>query len=193
MRNLIMMIMLLFFVFPLLLNGQTSFIPDSTVNSIMVLRNIHSVENFSQSTLDVLPVNEFDTSFFKEEQPFVLFVNYSQTEYLMAIIHEGTFKYWFSEFKIGYLCFECLINSKIQYVQTSYPSFYTESGLKLGVDTVDVVYQKGRPKYIGKNEILYCFNSNSSELDESDVCEYFLKCTICKDKVTKIEYGYDLW
>ena len=172
--------------------GQSSFIPDSTVNAVMVLRNKNSAEKFSQTKLESFVVNEFDTCLFEEEQPFVLFINDNKTEYLMAIIHEGTSSFLFSEFKIGYLCFDSLIKFNIQYIQTPYLSFFTESGLKLGITSMDVVDQKGTPTLWNSNQIVYCLDLNGFGFDENNVCDYYLQCTIHDDKVTKIEYGYSL-
>ncbi len=170
--------------------GQSKFIPDSTVNSILALRSPKTIEKFSSRVLDSLPVNEFASSFLYEEQPFVLFINSNRTEFLMAIIHEGTYKLYFSEFKIGYLCYDSLINSDIKYIQTPYTSFYTESGLKLGIKIDNVMDVKGSSATYTNDNLCYCYNSIDSEFVIYGECEYFLRCIIKNDIVVKIEYGY---
>ena len=73
--------------------------PDTTINKVLVLQNVSSVSLFIQNP-DTLPIIYENLDYFKYDSPFVLFLNKSKTRYLAAIIHEGTWKNFFSEFEI---------------------------------------------------------------------------------------------
>jgi len=126
------------------------FIPDTTINSILLLQNTSSSILFC-SNLDSSKINhDGEIDFFKEEQPFVLFLNTYKTEYLIAIIHEGTFKYYFSEFEIGKISDSILQKLKIPYIVTQYKDFRTENNLSLGITLDDL--EKKRNKLYSQRE-----------------------------------------
>lgn len=166
--------------------GQNKFTPDYMISSLLKMRDIStSLELFSSSMLIIE-----EEKFFKIDQPFMLFLNSSKTEYLIAIIHEGTWKFYFSEFEIGKISDSILTALKIPYIVTKYSNFQTENNVFLGLYLKDVERLKGMNYLRKENRIRYCYNSLNSEFAEYSSCEYYFECELTDDKVTKIRFGY---
>lgn len=169
--------------------SQKEFIPDTTINSTLVLRNISSAKMF-YTNIDSSIIIDDENNFFKIKQPFILFLNDSKTHYLAAIIHEGTWINYFSEFEIGEITDTTLERINLTYIITKYKDFKTESGIGLGI-TLDSLKQiKGNDYLIVNNKIKYCYNSSSSEFLDYGGCEYYLECEIKNNKIIRIRFGY---
>lgn len=182
-------IIILYLILPNNILSQKEFIPDTTINSKLILRNIGSAKMF-YANIDTSIIIDDENNFFKINQPFLFFLNDSKTQYLAAIIHEGTCINYISEFEIGEISDTTLEKINIPYIITKYKDFKTESGIGLGI-TLDSLQQiKGNDYLIVNNKIRYCFNSSGSEFLDYGGCEYYLECEIKNNKIIKIKFGY---
>ena len=169
--------------------GQKEFIPDTTINSILLLRDIPSSTLFCSNS-DSLIIIDKKIDFFELDQPFVLFVNISKTKYLAAIIHEGTWKNYFSEFEIGEISDSILKEMNIPYIVTKYQDFQTENNIHIGLSLKGLEELKGNEYVRIGNKAKYCHNSLNSEFLEIGGCEYYFECELIDDKISKIRFGY---
>lgn len=170
--------------------GQIEFIPDTTINSIISLCDISSSFLFNSDLDTNAIIRDGELDFFKEEQPFVLFLNSSKTEYLLAIIHEGTWDFYFSEFKVGVISNGILQKINIPHIVTQYQNFHTENNIHIGMPVETLEKLKGM-KYIRTgNKIKYCHNSLDSEFMEYGECEYYFECELINNKISKFRFGY---
>jgi hypothetical protein len=168
--------------------GQKKFTPDTTINSILQLRNISSFALFYPNTDSIVTTENL--VFFDFDQPFVLFLNASKTEYLAAIVHEGTWKNYFSEFEIGKISDNILQKMNIPYIVTEYQNFQTESNIYVGISVKTLEQLKGRDYLRIGNKIKYCYNRLDSEFLEIGECEYYLECELIDNKIIKFRFGY---
>jgi hypothetical protein len=182
-------IIVLYLILPYNILSQKEFIPDTTINSKLILRNIGSAKMF-YANIDSSIIIDDENNFFKIKQPFILFLNDSKTQYLAAIIHEGTWRNYFSEFEIGEITDTTLSGINFPYIITKYKDFKTESGISLGI-TLDSLKQiKGKNYSVIDNKIKYCYNSLNSEFLENDDCEYYLECELENNRIIRIRFGY---
>ena len=164
------------------LSGQTVFTPDTTINSSLTLRNTAFSSLYSNFDTHAIVCDE-ESFYFKEEQPFVLFLNASRTEYLIAIIHEGTWDFYFAEFEVGKISDSILLQISIPYIVTSYQNFQTESSIYIGMSVETLEQIKGVDYVQINNNIRYCYNSLDSEFIEYGGCEYYLEIEIIDNKI----------
>lgn len=125
---------------------QKNHSPDTTINNLLALSNENSAKNFYPLIDSVSLINEdsFNSMFdILDNHPFVIFVNSKQTEYLIAFFHEGGTHNSFNEFQIGYLTKDIIKKINSRYIKTQYNSFYTNSGLHLGISQKTLQKIKG--------------------------------------------------
>jgi len=188
-----LLLICVFFVFTFTYNcrvfGQKEFVPDTTVNSILLLRNVSSFALFCSNSDSIIIIDK-KIVFFDFDQPFVLFLNVSQTKYLAAIIHEGTWKNYFSEFEIGEISDSTLQEIDIPYIVTKHQDFQTENNIHINMPMKSLEHLKGKDYVLVGNKIKYCYNSLDSEFLEFGGCEYYLECELVNDKIVKFRFGY---
>ena len=180
-----------FFVLPFCCNeisAQKEFVPDTTINNLFFLQDDASSEVFYPNINNVKLLDE--ELFSQDVSPHIIFLNANKTQYLIAFLHEGTFKNWFSEFEIGYVTETVFEEIKDKYTETSYKDFQTESKLRLGMTLSELEGIKGKNYIRDGNKITYCYNSPNSEFLEYGDCEYYLECELLQNKVCKIRFGF---
>ncbi len=169
------------------------FIPDTTVNNKLSFHQPNSLNNFYSfnSELQITDNGKM------REFPFVCFVNESGNQYLIAYLYEGSMVNSFSCFEIGYLNPEDNIYNLEKY-QIQEKDFYTESGLKLGLDKNQVIKIKGNnyrvEEKMNKEFFIYTINnySKSEFLKRYSMPSYTMKVEFNEiGKVEMIYYGFD--
>lgn len=105
---------------------------DTTINRMIVLRNSFSIE---KNLGDIVSKLNKD-----KDLPEVYFKNKSGTECLRLIFFPGDAKNIISLFEVSKVG---LINKPSKSWQSNFSSFFTESGIKLGMTMSDVVGKKG--------------------------------------------------
>jgi hypothetical protein len=172
--------------------GQKEFIPDTTINSILLLRDIPSAALFyskPDSITRIIIDKELDF-FGGDHSPFILFLNTSKTKYLTAIIHEGTWENYFSEFEIGEISDSILKEMDIPYIVTTYQDFQTENNIHIGMSIKALEQLKGKNYVRIDNKIKYCYNSLDLEFLEFGECEYYLESELINGRIVKFRFGY---
>lgn len=165
------------------------FVPDTTINNRLVLRNPFSVENFYKDTFDLFPES-------KENQfPVVYFCNKDTTEYLAIYHYYGDLKNQFSLFEVGY-CSKLKKNVNVEFVRTSNESFVTESNISLKRNRGEIINIKGEDFFLRtdnqKTIMRYELNDyeNSLFLKEHKMPAYFLEISIEDDKIIMFKFGF---
>ncbi len=161
---------------------EVTFLPDSTVNNILILNNAESSKRFYSEISSEKVIN------FLRESPVLGFTNKDANEYLLLYQYEGGVKDAFSCFEIGNI-----ESIKEELTITSHRKFETESGLMLGMSMNDLIRIKGKSYKKNENKIIYRITdySNSNFLKNYNVPAYFLECTLKDNKIVKIKYGFD--
>lgn len=170
--------------------GQIEFVPDTTINSILLLQDISSSISFDSTLNSSVVIDSAELLDAVDGHPFVLFLNTSKTEYLMAMIHEGTWLFYFSEFEVGKISDSLLQRINIPYIVTQYQDFQTENNIHVGMSLEILEQLKGQDYVRTGNKIRYCYNSLDSEFLEYGGCEYFLECDLVNNKIFKFRFGY---
>ena len=162
--------------------GENKFIPDSTINNVLILNNRESSKKFYPKISSENLIN------FLRESPVLGFSDKTRKEYLLLYQYEGGVKDEFSCFEIGYIS-----DLQKEITKTGYSSFKTESGLKLGMSFEELIKIKGKDYTKKENNIIYQINdySNSIFLRKYNMPSYFLECTMKDDKIIKIKLGFD--
>lgn len=169
---------------------QNSFIPDTTINSLYLLRDAKSSEVFYPN-INAIEMIDRDFVFIKEFSPFIIFSNSDKTKYLFAFQHEGDINYSFSEFEIGYITGGIEKEENSRYFITEYDDFKTESNIHLGMTLDDLESIKGK-NYTRKGDIItYLVNDINCEfLRRYNMPEYFLRCEFMDNRVCNIKFGF---
>ena len=175
------------------------FIPDTTVNSRIILENDNSVlKNFGDISHLVRP----DTGKIMIRFPVVYYKNKSGTQFLRMELHPGNCSNQFSKFTIGYIKY---IPEKEPLNQSNFINFYTESGIKLGMSLEEVQKIKGyfynsadlenTRVLIYKIEEHVCINGDyiftSKFLERYGLPVYTAYYWFKNDKLVKFEYGFE--
>lgn len=151
--------------------AQNSFIPDTTINSLYVLRDAKSSG--------------------KEVSPFIIFTNTDKTKYLFAFQHEGDINYSFSEFEIGYITGGIEKEENSRYFITEYEDFKTESNIHLGMTLEDLENIKGKNYTRNGDIITYLVNDIDCDfLRRYNMPEYFFRCELIDNRVCNIKFGF---
>jgi hypothetical protein len=159
-----------------------TFAPDSTVNTIIRLKN----ENSSIKFYPLIKKNKLLD--YVRESPVKFFSNNSNTEYLLAYNYEGDVEDSFSCFEIG------IINKdfELKGAETEYDSFKTESGIKLGISLKELEKIKGKD-YIQENNIItyqISDSNGSSFLKNYNMPFYFMSFEFNDNKLVKYKFGF---
>jgi hypothetical protein len=164
------------------IHKEVSFLPDSTVNNILILHNAESSKLFYPE----ISSEKFIT--FLRNSPVLGFTNKKAEEYLLLYQYEGGVKYAFSCFEIGKTK---SINKDL--TATDYEKFKTENGLMLGMSLNDLERIKGKSYTKEKNKIIYQIidHADSDFLKSYNMPAYFLECILEDNKIVKIKYGFD--
>ncbi len=93
-------------------------------------------------------------------------------------------------FDIGYSS----ASTEKQCIKSSYPTFITENGLKLGMSREQLLKVKGTDFYVMTEEqVKYLFDKIGNDLNnQKDDVGYFLECDFEKDKIKRIKFGYNV-
>ncbi len=161
---------------------EVKFLPDSTVNQILILNHVESAVRFYSNISSEEYIN------YLRESPVLGFCNKGKDEYLLLYQYEGGVKNGFSCFEIGN------INDLGKGVTAlDYESFKTESGLMLGMSLEELVDIKGKPYNQNGDKVIYQLTDypNSSFLKRYNMPAYFLECTLKDDRVIRIKYGFN--
>ena len=161
---------------------ETAFLPDSTVNEILVLSRSESAEIFHSN----ISSEQYITHL--RESPVIGFSNKDNSEYLLLYQYEGGVRNGFNCFEIGY------VNDLEKEVTTlDYDKFKTESGLILGMTLKELESIKGSSYTQDDNKVVYQLADypNSSFLRSHNMPAYFLECTLKDDRIIRIKYGFD--
>lgn len=161
---------------------EPSFLPDSTVNEILVLSRSESAERFYSN----ISYEPYLTHL--RESPIVGFKNKDNSEYLLLYQYEGGVKNGFSCIEIGYTR-----DLQKKFTALDYVKFKTESGLMLGMTLKELEYIKGNSYIQDVNKVVYQLKDypNSSFLRSHNMPAYFLECTLKDDRIIRIKYGFD--
>ena len=149
------------------MQNDTVFIPDTTINKLLLLNNDISVINHIGDTDDLLVHG-------KDYFPYVYFVNKSGKQYIKMTIFAGGWSNSFDIFEIGNVSF--IKNEVLN--KSDFEDFYTESGIHLGMSQAEVKKIKGNHfvETIQKemNIITYRISENS-DFDGDNFTSKFLE------------------
>lgn len=161
---------------------EITFLPDSTVNNILILNNVESSKKFYSAIYSKKVIN------FLRESPVIGFTNKEASEYLLLYQYEGGIENAFSCFEIG-----DTTSVENELTTTNYNNFKTESGIMLGMSLDDLIRIKGKSYKKQKNKITYQITDYSSSdfLKKYNMPAYFFECTFDEKKIVKIKYGFD--
>ena len=111
--------------------GHKSYLPDTTINKKLVLRNWQSIEREFGDIMSLVKDSD--------DGPFVYFKNKTGTEYLKMYFFPGNIVNEFSFFEIGKM------SDKVKPLvhESKFKSFYTESGIGLGITKAQLIAIKG--------------------------------------------------
>ena len=169
--------------------AQKEFTPDTTINNLFFLYDANSSEMFYPN---INNIEIFDEELFsKDGMPHIIFFNADKTKYLIAFKHYGSCKNHFAEFEIGYVTEQVFNEVKNKYNETTYQDFQTENGLHLGITLTELERIKGK-NYVRKgNVVTYIMNDTASDfLNIYNMPEYYLKCELSQNKISKIKFGF---
>lgn len=163
---------------------KEKFIPDTTVNNILVLNNPESSVRFLPS-INKLPLIERE-----RESPIVILANKTQSEYLLLYQFEGATLNSYSKFEI--------ISIKeytptLKATETIYENFISESGLRLNMTLDEVIAKKGNDFIREDDKIIYRINSNdkSDFLKRYNMPGYSMEFSFKEGHLYKLIYGFD--
>jgi hypothetical protein len=161
---------------------ESAFLPDSTVNGILVLSRSESVISFHYNISSEKYITHL------RESPVIGFSNKNNSEYLLLYQYEGGVKNGFSCFEIGYTS-----DLEREFTALNYDKFKTESGLMLGMTLKELENVKGGSYTQYENKVVYQLTDypNSSFLRSHNMPAYFLECTMRNDRIIRIKYGFD--
>ena len=161
---------------------EATFLPDSTVNEILVLSRSESAEIFYSN----ISSEQYITHL--RESPVIGFSNKDNSEYLLLYQYEGGVRNEFNCFEIGYAN-----DLEKEFTALDYGRFKTESGLALGMTLKELENIKGSSYTQDGNKVAYQLADypNSSFLRSHNMPAYFLECTLKDDRVIRIKYGFD--
>ncbi|MDT0294908.1 hypothetical protein ACFQ3R_00095 [Mesonia ostreae] len=160
-----------------------NFVPDSTINNVLTLNNSKSSKQFYPEISSSVELIER-----LRESPVLAF-NSKAKEYLLLYQYEGGVKNEFSCFEIGYIS----NLGENETINTDYKNFETESGLKLGLSSEELIKIKGASYSKEGNKIVYRMDDypNSNFLKKYNMPAYFLECTLKNNKINRIKFGFD--
>ena len=161
---------------------EPTFLPDSTVNNILVLSRSESAESFYPN----ISSEQYITHL--RESPVIGFSNKDNSEYLLLYQYEGGVRNGFGCFEIGYIN-----DLQKKVTDLDYDKFRTESGLMLGITLKELESIKGSSYTHDGDKVVYQLTdySNSSFLRRHNMPAYFLECTLKDDRIIRIKYGFD--
>lgn len=161
--------------------GQV-FIPDTTVNRILVIDDYVSVEKHLGDIMDGTDHNA--------SLPDIYFLNKSSTQYLRLIFFPGSTRNAFQRFEIG------MKSSRINgTILKQFVSFKTESNISIGSSITSVITRKGKnytkKKRNGFIVLLYKLNGLSEHpfLKEHNNPFYSAEYHFKNGRLYKLSYG----
>lgn len=159
---------------------------DTTINSQLILRDNKSIE---KSIGDVM--QKLDTI---KDLPDVYFVNTLGTESLRLIFYPGDTKNTISSFEVLSVDY----TDKVQKLwPTSFASFTTESGIKLGMTKEEIVKIKGRDFKVTNSgaEVVLEYVTDEKEdtgfLKRYNMPSYFAKYIFQYNRLIRFAFGFD--
>lgn len=161
-----------------------SFVPDTLVYDYFALRNHEAIFQFAPQFKGENLVEKI------RETPVFIFSNQDDTSYLLAYQYEGSTRYAFDCFEIGYIKD---LGDKIETLKVNKDFFVLESGLKLGLSFEELIEIKGEKYNLEGNKIIYQINdyAHNSFLKRYDMPSYFLICTLVHGVITNIKFGFE--
>ena len=161
---------------------EPTFLPDSTVNNILVLGRSESAESF----YPYISSEQYITHL--RESPVIGFSNKDNSEYLLLYQYEGGVRNSFGCFEIGYTN-----DLQKKVTDIDYDKFRTESGLMLGITINELKSIKGSSYTQDGDKVVYQLTdySNSSFLRRHNMPSFFIECTLRDDRIIRIKYGFN--
>ena len=161
---------------------EPTFLPDSTVNNILVLGRSESAESF----YPYISYEQYITHL--RESPVIGFSNKDNSEYLLLYQYEGGVRNSFGCFEIGYTN-----DLQKKVTDIDYDKFRTESGLMLGITINELKSIKGSSYTQDGDKVVYQLTdySNSSFLRRHNMPSFFIECTLRDDRIIRIKYGFN--
>lgn len=186
-RNVFFVIIIVLFYFQCL--AQESFVPDSTINGVLLLSSPQSAQLFYKDITEIRLQDEI-SSYNPFGYSYVAFVNKDTSQYLIAFAHDGDVINSFSAFEIGYVTsgFLKVVNN---YYVTDYFLFKTESGLRLNM-SLDQLFDLKGECYLNKygNTFYHLIEADKSIfVQKYKHPEYYMRFTVENEAVNKIEFG----
>jgi hypothetical protein len=155
---------------------------DSTINKKLRLEDPLSLKQLLGSSRNVHLIEGL------RESPVACFVNSSGTEYLLAFKYEGDTKNAFACFELGYVK---SIKLPKEYIKLKSNTFFTETGVHLGMLRHDLIRLKGIPTNDRHNKINYSIDANSPFVKRYRMPGYFLQCETKESRVSVIKFGFE--
>ena len=161
---------------------EPTFLPDSTVNNILVLGRSESAESF----YPYISSEQYITHL--RESPVIGFSNKDNSEYLLLYQYEGGVRNSFGCFEIGYTN-----DLQKKVTDIDYDKFRTETGLMLGITINALKSIKGSSYTQDGDKVVYQLTdySNSSFLRRHNMPSFFIECTLRDDRIIRIKYGFN--
>ena len=186
-RNIFFVIIIVLFYFQCL--AQEVFLPDSTINGVLLLSSPQSACLFYKDISKIRLQDEI-SSYNPFGYSYIAFVNKDTSQYLIAFAHDGDVINSFSAFEIGYVTSDFLKVVNIYYA-TDYFLFETESGLRLNMPLDQLLDLKGEC-YLNKygNTFFYVIEADKSFFVQKYIHpEYYMRFTVENEAVCTIEFG----
>ena len=168
-------------------SNEVNFIPDTSVNNLLLLANSFSFENFTDSVHHTLQ----ETA--SKPFPFVAFLNSTGSEYCLAYHYYGSATNAFNLFEIGLTKED---TEHLNFIPTRFEHFTTESGIAPGMRKEDAIKLKGtnfKESQAGAVEIL------TYRLDDPDLPflkrynmpVYYCQLYFYKGRLTRYIFGFE--
>lgn len=167
------------------IKGKDHFNPDISINKEVFLHNPISVENVFNIYLSMNQDDDF---------PYVYMINRKKEQYLKMVFFPGDVKNSISQFEVGYV--SNIKNDTLNHIALM-DTFFTESGIFLGLSEEDVLRIKGnRCEKIQSNDTLvmkYIIDNydTSDFLKKYNMPVYFAEYWIVKNKVIRFKFGFE--
>jgi hypothetical protein len=181
-----MKIMLIFLLALILPKSHEDFVPDTSINGKLYLKNASSIKS---ALGDITQLLDHDA-----DLPDVVFANKSGKEYIRMFVYPGSTKNSVDMFEIGY---SSLLPLNVCTNQSDFICFETEHHIKLGMTQEQLISIEGKHYTSKKSEettiISYTLNdfNNSNFLKRFNMPSYLYELWFKKNKLIKFRFGFE--
>lgn len=164
---------------------KSLFIPDSTINSKLMLENPNTFSTYLSDQSELTLLEKVRTS------PGLLFLSKSGEEYLFAYFYEGNSSLAFSYFEIGINSGEEKLTS-LSHIQTEEESFQTESGIGIGTSLEELISRKGQSFRLESDSLfgMYYMGPETNFVKRYRMLSYEMRAFFKEREINKLLFGF---